>query len=817
MFATIMRRVAAPCEGTDWHPQGEAGITFRLVPMPLTAPAQMGFNAAVNSGVAMSARSELRRRWGAVAMLAVLVCIGGGSTIAAIAGARRTQSAFPRMLRATHRPTLGVLGATDTGFTDLDPALLDRVMQIDGVTGAAEFAFMAVAPAGTPNFFTLALLDERGEPEQPLPLDGVSAPELPTLGADQVVLNEAMSQLLDKHTGDTIDIESYTQDEWLTALSTGGTTATAGGPRLTVRVAGTARSPEDVSDAPDPFFIFPPAFFAKHQDAIGNCQCDVEITADPSRLDAIAAQLATIYPTAEISPTEDLSVRIADTVALQRRAWWVIAAVAAVATIVALFQATGRVNRLLTTGDNSRRAIGMTTRELRLARFAVIAPAVVIGALLAMAVAYLLSPLAPVGLTRLAEPAPGLRWDSSPELLGALVVSVVCLLVAAAAMLLARVSADRLPPAGTTGGPTVSLGNRFAFGPARGALLGVLLAIAGLVGGLTVEHSLRHVLQTPALFGADFDASNFLSGGEDKHSLGERAAADPDVDAVAVTWTHLGSTTAIKLTGPAGSTSVEPLAYESLKGTVSVKQTLGHVPSRPDEVAMGRALMNTIGAKVGDRVTVEGPKGTVDLTISGDNLDPGVDVSGRGFALTLDGLSSIADGVVQGTVIRFAPHANRAALFARYAPMNFTPVTAPSEVLHIGQLGGLPSRVGELLAILGLVALLNAIVLSLRVGRREVALHRALGFTSEQVVRVHLWASSVVAVLGVALGGGVGFVVGRAIERKLVNDVGAVPRTILPGSVAIVGGATVAICLCSGIVMSGIALRRRPGAELRTE
>lgn len=770
----------------------------------------------VNAGVTLWARSELRQRWGALALLAVLVAVGGGAAIAAVAAAHRTETAFPRMLAATNQPNVGVLGVTDEGIVDLDASLLDRVMQVDGVTGAAQFAWMAVAPEGFPNYFALALVELRGESSPPILLEGSVGDDIESIPAEEVLLNEAMQRQLGLHTGDALQLSSLSPEQFLESLDQ-DEEMVPGGPSVVVRIAAVARSPEDVSDAPDPFLLFPPAFYAKYHGTMGSCVCNLLINADPAAVESVIAELGQIYPNATVEPAEDLSGRIADTVALQRRTWWVIAVVAALAGAIALFLASARVGRVVMTGEDTRRALGMTRRERRTGRFLILAPAVLLGAAGALGVAYALSPLAPVGLSRLAEPTPGLRWDPGILLPGILLVLIASLIIVGVASLSAHQGTDRLDTAGRFGGPQVALGNRLAFGPGRGAIVGVLLATAGLVGAFTLERSVDHILATPALYGADFDASNFLDSGADKRALAEQLIPDPEVEAVGLAWEPLPAAQPLEVVGPGGPVHVEPRAFESLKGTVSVKQTQGRTPSRPDEVAVGSALLDGLGASIGDRVTATGSKGTIELTIVGDDLDPGVDIAGQGFAMTLDGLSRLTDVSVAGAVVRFAPGTDRGALIDRYAPLNFTPITPPSEVLHIGQLGGLPGRVGQLLAVLAVIALLNGIVLSLRLGRREVALHRALGFTSGQVVRVHLWQSVVIAVTGVVIGGTLGFVVGRAIERQLVNNVGAVAKTSLPGVVWLVVIATIAVCLFAGVATSALALRRRPGLDLRAE
>ena len=768
----------------------------------------------MNAGVVLWARCELRRRWGTLLFLAVLVAVGGGASVGAVAGARRTETAFGRMLVATHQPNLAVNGAGQDGFADLDPSLLDRVMKIHGVNGAAEFAFVAVAPEGFSNFFALALIDRRGEATRPLLLQGKPIEDFKTLRSDDVFVNESMGNHLSKGAGDTVLLRSLTPDQFVASLGQ-DTAMVPGGPTVNARIAGVSRSPEDVSDAPDPFLLLPPAYYEKYHDAIGGCLCNVLVNADPGSVDQVTAELKKIYPNAAIEATEDLAGRITDTVALQRRTWLLIALTAALAGGVALFQASGRAARILLTGDDARRALGMTRRERRLGRLLVLTPAIVVGAAAAIGVAYLLSPLAPVGLTRLAEPSPGLRWEGAVLVPGLGLVLVVSVAVAGIATVVGRHHTAGHRATAKVGGPQIALGNRLAFGPGRGAIIGVLLSTAGLVGALTLEHSLDHVLATPALYGADFDASNFLDSAEDKRVLGGQLTPDPDVDAVGLVWAYLGTT--LHIVGPSGEADVDAHAYESMKGTMTIAQTEGREPVRNDEVAVGRGLMGQIGARLGDRITAQGIHGDIELTIVGDNLDPGVDVAGHGFAMTVNGLSALGDASVQGTVIRFARGTDHAALIKRYSALGFAPVTPPSEVGHIGQLGGLPGRVGQLLTLLGLAALLNAVVLTLRSGRREIALHRAFGFTSAQVVRVHLWQSLVTTFTGVVIGGSLGFIVGRAIDRQLVANVGAIAETVLPVQVWVAAIGIVVVCLGAGVITSALALRHRPGFELRTE
>ena len=61
---------------------------------------------------------EFRTRWRGWAVLVLLVAVAGGAVLAAAAGARRTSSAYPRYLRASHASDLlvSVAGTGMTGF-----------------------------------------------------------------------------------------------------------------------------------------------------------------------------------------------------------------------------------------------------------------------------------------------------------------------------------------------------------------------------------------------------------------------------------------------------------------------------------------------------------------------------------------------------------------------------------------------------------------------------------------------------------------------------------------------------------------------------
>lgn len=762
----------------------------------------------------MWVRSERRHRWGALLMLAALIALAGGSAVAAAAGANRTDTAFDRMLAAIRQPNLEI--AADG---DLDPLLLDRAAAIDGVTGLTELALMLVAPEGYDNYFAIAIVESRGDSPRFLRVDGGGVDDFESFAADVVLVDETMRDALGKTTGDSVQINSLSPEQAGEYFESNAFTGSPGGPAFTVRIADVVRPAESISDSPDPRIVFSPSFYAEHRDDIVSCRCVVLLSVRPDRLQSVQEELGAIYPDADIHPTEDLKSRLTETVALQQKAWWMIALAAGLAGLAAVALAMLGLMRSIVGSDDARRALGMTQGERRWARFLVLMPAAAIGTAGAAAVAYLLSPLAPVGIAALAEPEPGLRWNSGVIWPGLAAVLASSLAVASMTAVLVRRRPQRLRDGIDAIGVTPSLGRRLAFGPGRAAVFGVFLAVAGLAGALTLQRSIERVLATPAAYGADFDASVFVGNGQDRQQVAAQFDDDNDIAAVGLVWVEQGGADnqGVQVDGSGGQVFLRANAIESVKGTVSVGQTKGRPPQMANEVAVGQAAMDELDAQVGDALTVTGSAGSVTLTITGDALDPSSDDSGQGFVMTRDGLDALFPPAIDGVVVRFAAGADHDAVISRYSDIGLQVVSPPSEVGNLGRLGGLPLRAGQLLALLGFVALANAFVQTVRRSGRQLATYRALGFTNAQVVVAHLWQGGITALIGAGVGGLVGVVAGRAITRTLVIDVGAIPTTVLPPMIWAVVGACLAVSLTAGLVAGGFALRRRPGSVLRAE
>ena len=169
------------------------------------------------------------------------------------------------------------------------------------------------------------------------------------------------------------------------------------------------------------------------------------------------------------------------------------------------------------------RALGMSRRQLMAVG---IGRAVAIGAAaggVAVALAFALSPLLPVGLAGIAEPHPGLDADGLVLVLGGLTTALIAVVGAAPSAWRAAAtghvphafpvtSVRRRPIAALIGGSRSAprmMGARLALQPGAGptalpvrsTIGGAVVGVAALSAAMVFSASLSHLLATPRLYG----------------------------------------------------------------------------------------------------------------------------------------------------------------------------------------------------------------------------------------------------------------------------------------------------------------------------
>src|SRR6185437_11011384 len=157
--------------------------------------------------VRMWLRLDLRRRWRSLTVLALLVALAAGATMAATAGARRGASALDRLARPTLPATIAVLANTP-GF-DWDKV---RAMpQVESLTTfVVDYTWAIQGLPGDAVGFPLADDAAMRTIEKPIVYSGrVFDPTR----ADEVVVSRQFVKHYHKPVGDTVVIELPTPKE----------------------------------------------------------------------------------------------------------------------------------------------------------------------------------------------------------------------------------------------------------------------------------------------------------------------------------------------------------------------------------------------------------------------------------------------------------------------------------------------------------------------------------------------------------------------------------------------------------------------------
>jgi putative ABC transport system permease protein len=142
----------------------------------------------------------------------------------------------------------------------------------------------------------------------------------------------------------------------------------------------------------------------------------------------------------------------------------------------------------------------------------------------------------------------------------------------------------------------------------------------------------------------------------------------------------------------------------------------------------------------------------------------------------------------------------------------------PAEIVDADSMRTVPLAVGALLATAATIALVSAVVISVRSRRRELGTLRALGFTGRQLrtsVRVQAAATMAVAM---AIGVPLGLVVGRLAWRSFAARLGVVTEPTMPWlwiAATVAGGLVVAVAAAA--VPARIASRVDVSRALRAD
>jgi len=539
--------------------------------------------------------------------------------------------------------------------------------------------------------------------------------------------------------------------------------------------------------------------------------------------------------------------------------WYVLTGLAALAALAVVGQAMARQTVAERADHHALSALGVRPREfvlLALLRALLTGAAGAAGAVL---IAVLASPLTPVGEARLAVPSPGrMSVDLAVVLPGALAVLAAVTAVSVwPAIRHARLPGSR--PQRQPASVTVSAGRaaaqarlpapaligiRHAFErgrdgqPVGTALLGTVMAVAALCATGVFGASLTHLISSPALYGAPFQAYFASNGTPGSQERVNGPVLESLLNDGAIERITLGAFVEVNINGR----HVRTVAMTPVRGSALLSTLDGRLPRGDRDIMLGVATMRATGARVGGtvRVTVADPGGKPHVAsfhvIGRASLNAGTGGLGNGAVMTTSAFvgvqcpagpkqsacqRSVKNGLGTVVLVRAARGAAGSAALARhtgeYPDLTHRPAE-PNVLVNFGESVNFPLLFAVALSVFGAATLLHLLLVSVASRRVEAGLLKALGFVRRQVAAAVCWQATVVALIGIAVGAPVGIATGKVLWRVFATNFGVVPVAVVePVLIAALAAGVLAAANLLAAVPALLAARSQPARLLRAE
>jgi len=793
-------------------------------------------------------RAGLRQDWRGLALLTLITTMMGAVALAALAGARRTDTAVAQFLQYAG-PLQGQVSA--------DPATLAKIAALPGVAYTETGALMLAVPvaidgrpvtANAGEVITQAIV-HRPPQSRAIILAGRDAVQS---RANEVLLNESAAQALHAHVGSVLEMRGYRPSELQQVMNGSklpldvslGSVVVTGIIRLPTDLTDNAAADADVTYAGQGDVIATAAFYQKYAASVGN------FTGMSFQLKQGAAGLSAFVAQVKHLAGDDAQIELGDDNAaagafaqrgttLEALALLVFAIIVALALLVVVGQSLARQTYAAAGDFPALRSLGATPRQLTAVA---LAPGVLVaaaGMALAIPFAYLLSWFTPIGLARRAEISPGFEFDAAALLGGAAVLALLlagraALAAPRAARTGARAAAADRPRAGLAGrlagrglSPAAVSGIQLAFEPGRGrsavpvraAIAGMAAALAAVLAALVFGSSVSHVIGDPAVAGWDWDVTvgNPHSGDISAQAV-PRLRADTFVSGFTVT--AMGDALLD------GRDDVTLVGMQTVTGRVVPPVLAGRLPTAPGEIALGGRELRALDKSVGDTVLANGPHGQVPLRVTGEVvLSPEITNEqtqlGSGAVMTMPGAAAVSRSPMPRNVflVSLRNPASPAAIsgLKHQFPGTVLPAVPPPEVRDLSGVSGLPLILAFVLMLLACGIIAHTLLTSVRRRRRDLAILKTVGFVTRQVRATVAWQATALACAGLIVGVPLGLLAGRWAWILFASQVAIVPAPVISPLTLLAIPAVLVLANAIAAIPAWSAARTQPAVILRSE
>jgi FtsX-like permease family len=827
-------------------------------------------------------RTNFHRRWSGYLSVIVLIGSVGGLALASVAGARRTESSFPTYVASVNPSTVLVFSRYDdpelhvkTGYNAQLAKEIAHLPLVRRATTAIIFDGNIYMPAmkglhphvlagESPPTFVGSWDGEFSAVDRATLLKGRFAnPNR----LNEAVMNPQAATEMGLHVGSVIQIPFYTDAQTRSATSA----ATLGKPFLVVNVrmvgevfpAGpVVQSDIDTLGSAEVIFSSALSRLLAPKCSTGT-ETSLQLIGGDRNAKRVLAEVNRIDPDAENFGEQVTSTNVPavqQAIEPEAIALAVFGGIAGLAALLISALMIGRIIRDGTEETGALRALGADRSMMFGDQLIGVLGTVLVGALLAAAVAIGLSPLAPLGPVRPVYPNPGVAVDWTVLGFGFLAIVVVLSTLAiaftgrAVRRLMSRGlsrSLRRESPfarsAANSGLPVSAVvGVRFALepgrarnaAPVRSAIFGAVLAVTVLVTTVTFGASFDSLVSRPALYGWNWNLAllSSFAGAESlpSHQIAGFLNEDGDIR----TWSGVYFTE--------GKLDREQVAMLAQRPGAFVAPPLlsGHGLDAANEIVLGSSTLAQLHKRVGDTVTFNNglskpSKLIVVGTATMPALTDGVGMGMGALVSTSDipaSLLNIQDSPIPGPdaiLVRIRAGVKPAAAYRSLEEVdkevNAIPLASgvaggvitvlrPIEIVNFHSIGTTPTIFAASLALGAIAALGITIGASVRRRRRDLALLKAIGFTQRQLASAIAWQATVAAVIGAAVGIPLGVIIGRQLWILFARSINAVPDPTVPIlSLSLIGVGALVFAFAVAAIPGRIAARTPTALVLRAE
>jgi hypothetical protein len=819
-------------------------------------------------------RATLRSSWTSYVALALFISVLGGVAMGTVAGARRTETSFTTFLNSRNPPQIyGAIqiynpqAGYNTGYSASvieKVRRLPHVARVEPIVGLDAFPLgphgqtipgdSGFSPSGSVNGLNInedSLIITKGRLPNPH-------------RSDEFVADSGTVRQFGWHLGEVVTFGYYTNKASVAAGLSGPKVAGQFRARLVGTGAIQAESlvQDQVDNVNDTIVLFTPAL-TRHY--LTCCASDTFVgikIKDGNRYDTqVQKEYEHLFTKIGVPPQTELSVekRVADSITPEALALGIFGLLTALAALAIAAQLIARMVRL-TAGDSQiLRAMGANPRTTLVDGLIGAIIAIMTGSFLAVGVAFVLSPLAPIGPIR---PYLGAHFNADWTVLGLgfalflVALSVITVTFAyrnqphRAKKIARRLSRSNFDPtrmAGRSGLPIAAVtgvgfaletgGGRRAV-PMRSAILGTAIALIIVGATTTFASSLQTLVSTPTLYGWNWSVALNGGGGvgDLPKAINKPLAEDPDI---ATTSDAYFAT--LRIDGHA-----VPVMGENPGAKIQPPLLSGHDLKAAGQVVLGTATLQMLHKSVGDTVVVSsGRSKPTTLQIVGTATMPAFGQAGSSHLEM--GVGAILNYTLiplferdifdlppgpNAILIRYRPgvsaaqgsksiqHAvDEAGGGGGNSPGNLiNSVERPAQIVDYRSLGSTPIELGAVLSGGALIALGLILLSSVRRRRRDIALLKALGFSRRQVIATVAVQSTIAVGLGAVVGLPLGILVGRTLWDVFANSIHAIPHVVVPtATLLIIAGVALVMANLIAALPARLAAQTSPAILLRAE